>query len=301
MADLTINFGFVSSAQTHQSYQREIAASTNAFARLIVDDVAFNIATYSSQQAHRTLAQSVRKAVDQEIATMAMTIGHSISVTQARTGPSGVMSAHGQPSKTAMDRGWYRDLYNWNRGSTGIKWGKRKPSYLRWKQKNGYTSNWWEKDGALKRYLAEPRTYTEAFGPVRVIFDRPKNQARARERLGANPRITASGLTGPIVSEYEVGKLRVIALGNITPADLPSLITENPKDAKPSGNRNLASFLRDEDARDRLQRPAWENKQQRHVLEPFISFYLTRAIPNAVWRRIEQQPIRLDEGAGRTR
>lgn len=304
MADLTINFGFRSDAQNNSSSQRQIEATTNTFARMIVENIAYNAAVYSSQQTHRTLVQGVRKVVDQEIHTMAMTIGHKVAVSKERMGPSGQMSITGGTSgvsETAKNRGWYRDLYNWNRGSTGIKWGKRKPSYLRWKQRNGYTSKWWELDGALQRHLAEPRTYTEAFGPVRVIFDRPKNQQRAREKLGPNPRITASGLTGPVVSEYEVGKLRVIAFGNITPQDLPSLRTENPRDAKPAGKRNLASYLRDEDARNRLTRPAWEDSQQRHVLEPFVSFYLTRAIPNAVWRRIEQQPIKIDQGAGRTR
>jgi hypothetical protein len=87
------------------------------------------------------------------------------------------------------------------------------------------------------------------------------------------------------------------------------LRTENPSDAKPTNRLGVAQYLRDTSeggARDKLMRfPFWGGKKgkapsRRFVLEPFLSFYLTRAIPNAVWRRIEQTPI-TSESAGRTR
>lgn len=291
MAELNINFGFTSSAQTLSSDSRTIRAATNAFARIIVEDVAYRAAVYGSTQAHKVLSGRLRQVVEAELATMAMTIGNSVAITGRARGPQGVMSAHGQPSQTAVNRDWYRSLYNWNRNRTKIKWGKRNPEYLAWKQRNGHTDNWWEVDGSLSRYLGEPRTYTQAFGPIRVIVDPAKNQDRARQRLGRNAQITSSGMTGPATAEYEVAKVRVIALGNISPQDLPSLRTENPDDAKPASGNGLASYLKNADERTKLMTPAWGDKQQRHVLEPFLSFYLTRAIPNAVWRRIEQTPL----------
>lgn len=301
MADLTINFGFVSDAQSGKTHQREIEAATNGFARLIVDNIAFTTASSSRQEAHRVLAGSVRKAVDAEISHMAMTIGNSLAITERARGPQGVMSVHEGLSRTARDRGWAASSYNWNRNRTGIKWGERHPRYMKWKATNGYSRKWWSLSGDLKGYLSQPQTYTQSFGPVRVLFDRPKNQDRARMSVGNGPRLTASGMTGPITATYEVGKLRVIALGNITPDDLPSLRTEDPKDAKPRSEYGLAGYLRDRTQAAKLIRPAYGDGLQRHVLEPFVSFYLTRAIPNAVWRRIEQTPLKMDIGAGRTR
>jgi hypothetical protein len=298
-ADLTINFGFTSDAQSLQSSQREVEAYTNAFARMIVDNVAYNVATYSAQQAHRTLAKSVRSVVDRELDRMAMTIGNSISITEKARGPQGKMSVAEGLSDTARKRGWASSSYNWSRRSTRIRWAPRDKNYVKWKASRGFTRDWWKKSGKLSQYLSQRTTYTQSFGPVRVVFDRPKNQNKARERVGANPRITASGLTGPITREYEVGKLRVMAMGNLTPADLPSLRTENPSDAKPTNGAGAARWLKDTEeggARDKLMRfPFWKGKgkspERRFVLEPFLSFYLTRAIPNAVWRRIEQMPV----------
>lgn len=300
MANATINFGFRSNAQNQKSSQREIQAFTDGFARMIIEDVAYSLTGNIERKVMPVLRSRIKAAVEAEIAHMAMMIENKVSMTGSVTGPRGSMSIRGQPSATAQARGWGSSLSQWNRNKTKIRWDPRNPRYLNWKQSKGKNHNWWEYQNELSRYLGNPYVYSEAFGPVRVIIERPRNRARlGRNALGAGARLTSSGVTGPMIYEYEVARVRVIYFGKITPGDLPSLQSENPADAKPTNGKGLSRFIKDDEQRAKLQTGAWKTGNQRFVLEPFVSFFMSRAIPNAVWRRIEQQPL-LESVAGRS-
>lgn len=300
MADLTIHFRFVTNAQSGSTVQREIEASTNQFARLIVEEVAVSSAAGAGRAAATGLTKSVKSAVEREISRMAMTIGTALSLTERAQGPQGVMSIAGAGagidgnalSQTARGLGWGSTAFGWNRSSTKIRWGKRNPKYVRWKARRGMGRNWWKASEDLHGYLSRKDTYTQSFGPVRVIFERPRGADVFTRRLSRPTRVTA-GRGGPLIKTVEIGKIRVMALGNITPADLPSLRTGNPSDATPTGD-GIVTYLRNKHERNKLMQRSWKGSNipnaRRFVLEPFVSFYLTRAIPNAVWRRIEQAP-----------
>lgn len=207
---------------------------------------------------------------------------------------------------------------------TGIKWAKRSRRYLAWKKKNGMAGYWWKKTGRLKSWLnnaGRGRFYEQAFGPVRVLFTRQPNAKLE------NPLLTKSGLSGKISQTVSVGRLEVLVFNRITPSMMPGLASMDPRSNPLPGLgvarllasrfpnnaqvRKLAqqSFRYDEtkyqDQRipaDEIHQKIWRKKwrmkrvktvtpqggKNRPALDPFVSFYLTRAIPNAVWRRTEQ-------------
>lgn len=289
MADLTINFAIKTNAQTLDGQLRTIRSMPENFARLIVDEVAFRESSYIADVGSRRLKASLEAVVDKEIATMAMRVKGGLNLTERAKGHQGVMSV-GQNSRQARALGWQSSMNAWDRKTTGIKWDARNPHYLNWKRTHGKSSNWWSMDGSLLSYLGKASTYTDAFGPVKVTIDRERAMRVGNRE--PNLKFTRAGVPGPITAEYKIARVRVQALGLITPSDLPSLRSNNPKDAKPSGGGpGLAARLDDNEARMKLLTPAYKTKNIRYTLEPFLSFYLTRAIPNAVWRRIEETNI----------
>lgn len=294
MADLKINFGFTGNAQSLTNEQRKITASTDRFARLIMHDVMIRKVQVGQLNAEKQLKTSLERAVMAEVDALAMTVGRALSITENVRGPRGQMTVRGGWSQMARNR-WGNASY-FQRASTGITWDKRDPKYVDRKSNQGKSRNWWDRDGDLAKYLSKRDTYTQSFGPVRVYFTKARNQERAFGRLGSNPRETAAvvgrspgGARNTLT--FDVGTVRVVALGKITPDDLPSLRTENPADAKPGSNSGLADYLRDPVQAAKLKQGAHMTGNRRFVLEPFLSFYLTRAIPNAVWHRIEQMPL----------
>ena len=289
MADLTINFAIKTNAQTLDAELRTIRSMPQNFARLIVDEVAFRESSYVADVGSRRLKASLEAVVNKEIATMAMRVRGGLNLTERAKGPQGVMSV-GQNSRMARELGWQSSLNAWDRKSTGIKWDPRNPHYLNWKRSHGKNSNWWNMDGSLLNYLGRASTYTTAFGPVKVTIDRER--AMRVGNRAPNLKFTRAGVPGPITAEYKIARVRVQALGLITPRDLPSLRSNDPKDATPAGGGlGLAARLDDNEAKMKLLTPAYKTKNIRYTLEPFLSFYLTRAIPNAVWRRIEETNI----------
>jgi len=304
MPEWNINFGWTSNAQSLNAGIREIQQASNGFARMIVNDVALAATEQAYLSARQSLVRSVRQVAMAEVSRMAMLISNSIALPDKYTGPYGSMSLKEGMSDTAVRFG-FRQTFD--RQRTSIVWPKRQQRYLRWKQRHGYPSKWWEAAGGLAESLRDENLYIHAFGPVNVLFTRARDQNKARANMpqsyimsaggaltgqssSANLQqaITQGGRAGRISAEYQVGKLEVIAFGNITPQMLPALNHPkmDPAYAQPAGNiEGLASLFPSGEVRMKL---VGRQAQRRYAIEPFVSFFLTRAIPNAVWRRTEQ-------------
>lgn len=287
MTDWIINVGFRSNAQSLETVQRKIRAGGLGFARMLVDDVAYTTAETAATTARRTLSTSIARVVNSEISRMATQIGKFLALPDKYAGPNGVMSIKGRMSETARNLWGRNELFD--RKSTGIKWAKRTDKYLRWKRRSGWPARWWELTGSLSESLSNPAFYAENFGPVRVTF---------RRTLPAHKpeRITLSGQSARPSMVYDVGQVRVSFLNRITPQDLPSLLSGNPRDAQPSNSLGVARLISDPEVGGKLRTTA-RGQRVRYALEPFLSFYMARAIPDAVWRRTE----RLLENPGFTR
>lgn len=276
MTSWQLNIGFKSNAQSLDVTTRQIKAFGLGFARLIVDDVAVSQSNALYEQARRTLAANVREIITEEIARMAQAIGRFFALPEKYTGPHGTMSVKGGMSETARSLGFrYADFMTMDRGSMGIRWAKRSPNYLAWKDRNGWPKDWWELTGQLSDDLSQPSLYTESFGPVQVTFVRNRHTLQ-------KPNVTQSGLPyRPSQTEYQVGQLRVGVFNKITPSMLPFLLSA------PKSQYGLAGLIKDEEVGPKL-RTTPRGAATRYALEPFVSFYLNRSIPNAVWRRTER-------------
>lgn len=331
MADLNINFRWVSNAQDSRSATvAELKRATNGFARIIVRDVAIAASKRYYQEARRALIRGMEAVINNEMNRMAKAIGSGINTQDAYRGPQGRLSiqsdmvGRGGPengarfmSDTARNLGWSPSF---NVSSTGIKWDARNPKYLRQKARKGKGGYWWRKNGALQDWLKNisGSTYEKAFGPVKVVFVQTGQGSRA-------DNVTTTGAPGRVSQTVAVGRIQVNAFGRITPSMLPGLADMDPTGTVKSG-KGIARLLETEFPRNRqiyklltksysttkvtkkrvplsqIDPKAWRaktrkvtviEKQQaggnyRPAIDPFVSFYLTRAVPNAIWRRTER-------------
>lgn len=321
MAELELNFQFSANAQTLGASSGSIVTMGDNFARMITEEVALAASAGSFEQARRRFITSVKMVIRSEVSRMAMLIGRFLPLPDKYTGPHGEMSM-GERSTTAKNFGFPTDF---NRKSTNIDWQARSPKYLDWKKHHGKPAKWWANDGGLQKDLMSKggKFYEEIFGPIRVRFERPKAGRDARGRFARmnpisgkamNPNtpergiiqgrtnVTGVGGRGRISSEFQVGTLHVDLFGKITPAMLPGLANMDPQKADPYPGDGLAGLFPEGETQMKL---LWKGagkgkatKHHRYAIEPFVSFYLMRAIPNAVWRRTEALVLSSVTGAG---
>lgn len=316
MTDWNINFRWVSEGAGDKPSLEKLRSQSSEFARLIVDNVAIAAADETYKRARTALRQDITRIVRNEVNRMARAIGRHLTVQERRSGPYGPMTmTSGEDtnfntmSDQAKARGWSSTF---RRQDTGIRWFKRDPKYLRRKKRNGQSGDWWSKKGELQRYLQGKRAdwYFGAFGNMRVRFTKAFTESHS------NVNLTRSSVKGRLSSTAQVGRLDVAFFGNITPATMPGLATGTPN-SNPLPGLGVASMLPYNDQTVKLMARAQEYEQRyqttekrrltyrkgymnkfvwkrrraggshRPAIDPFVSFYLTRAIPNAVWRRTE--------------
>lgn len=307
MPELEINFGWVSNAQSLTSSIREIKSTGEGFARMIVNDFALASTEEAYLQNRSSLIGSVRRVALQEVSRMALLMSNSIGQPDKYTGPYGEMSIKEGMSDTYQRMGFPATF---KRQRSSIVWPKRRKRYLEWKKKHGHPAKWWEMSGELAKSLNDADQFLHAWGPVNVLFTRTRNQDKAKGGMAKSwimsaggglegqssssnlqQAVTHGGRAGRISAEYQVGKLEVIAFGRITPSMLPALRHPkmDPAYAEPAGNIDgLAGMLQNDGPGGTRNKLLGKQARRRYALEPFVSFFLTRAIPNAIWRRTER-------------
>lgn len=315
MAELEINFQFVASAQSLKAEAREITTMGENFARIVTNEVALAASKDSFNRARRRFVSGIRQGILAEVSRMAMLIGKFFPLPDKYSGPHGQMSLTadrgGEMSATAKI---FKFQPTFNRKDANIQWAKRNSRYLDWKERKGKGGKWWRFTGDLQKDLSSKnaRFYEETFGPIRVRLVRPPPGRGADGRftrapnktsgIALNPadakagdmdgrarvNVTAPGKRGKISADVTVGTLEVDTFGKITPSMLPALNgkTMNPALAEPATGVGLMKLWPDGETKDKLTKTP-DGKRYRAAVEPFVSFFLTRAIPNSVWRRTE--------------
>lgn len=196
------------------------------------------------------------------------------SAIRSMTGPPGSLSITGVRSQAF--RGINMGPFSLVSG-TG-PWPARSPSYLARKKREVGHTKWFQTTGQLRKQLREPNTYTNAYGPVRVSF---KKTSISQPTPGQSVTRMSSGVAGAADRRVVLGNLKVSVLGRITEDMLA-----NPGERQPSPwMTGLFGSLNDDLEKKLLNR----EDAYRPFLEVFLSFYLTRAVPNAVFRRIEEK------------
>ena len=128
--------------------------------------------------------------------------------------------------------------------------------------------------GSLRRQLSNVNLYKE-LGGVSVSFIKGVNNLKPQ-----SVKQTLSGRKGMVSSTYSVGRLTVQAMDRVS--------TDMLANALNGGNSGklVPSLFTDKTLAGKLLRRGATG--YRPVLEPFLSYYLTRAIPNAVFNRTEK-------------
>jgi hypothetical protein len=324
VTDWDINFRLSSNAQTRET-KIDARPISEAFARILVNDVAVAAQDETYNRLRKTLIKDVRNSVRTEINNMAMKIGGGILLRDAYKGPYGDLSfsdnnTNGMSETFKKFFGRERDF---QRQNAGIRWKARSPHYLKRKKKDPAArikGQWWGYTGELKRYLSNMsfRHYEESFGPLAVLFTRvshkdPTGQRTLRWSSKTAPKVTRTGASGLVSSSIQVGRLEVLVFNKITPQMMSGLRNFNPRNSRPapddpgvaqlfpdgrnrdkllrkSASRRVFSYYTRADGSKRRRRgvpPDIITPSFRPAIDPFVSFYLTRAIPNAVWRRSE--------------
>lgn len=307
MPDLEINIQFSANAQSLKASSGEIMTLGEDFARMVTDEVAIGASDEAFQRARRTFVRGVKTAIQAEVSRMASLIGRFLPLPDKYTGPNGEMSLSDGMSATARLMGFPQTF---NRKQTDISWSARSSRYLRWKRNHEMPARWWEAHGDLRKEMAAKtgKFYEDAFGPVRVRFEkaairdqRGRFAKRGVNTLAVNPgdieggaskrvNVTASGRQGRIASEYQVGTLEVDVFGKITPSMLPGLPRMDPTKADAFPGEGLVGLFPNDGpggVRNKLLGTR-KGSHYRYAVEPFVSFFLMRAIPNAVWNRTEK-------------
>lgn len=179
----------------------------------------------------------------------------------------------------------------------GIQWAPRTSKYMAWKEKHFHHSRWFLNNNvALPSTLGSASNWISYFGPIKVsIRPLPRNAGRSGPSLGTlSSRVPyqAGRYTRFMSAEDSsfhirtgIANVSVSAMDHITPGMLPALASGNMGSYARDGRSTGLMGLLPEAAAFRL---GGRGKNYRHTIEPFLSFFLTRAVPNALFLRLEQ-------------
>lgn len=265
------------------------------FSSALAQDVAINASEEMWVLIKERLERQLAIDAMREVSRMAQLYKQLIiGISGGRSGPYGTLT----PAASAASG--FETRYQL-RGT----WAPRSQAYLAQKRRAPPSGvgheRWFQHHGVLNRSMGAGRTWTAAFGPVKVAVTRVSSMStkdgRGGERFNAGHTTSGSGQ----VVRVQVANIRVSALEAITPRMLPAIQNGNIDDMPADGRKTglIGRFPGD------IAIGLGGNEKfvpYRHTVEPFLGFVLTRAIPNAVARRLQDTlgaDIRSGEGAQR--
>lgn len=136
-----------------------------------------------------------------------------------------------------------------------------------------------EETGLLFRSMRAD-VWETMFGPIAVRFFRMRKlqPSDAMASVSAGPQKHM---------KVQIGSIQVRALGRITPGMLPGYTSGTIK-ASDKGNPRLIELISDYDPQLAYRLGTMRNGVYRPTLEPFLGFFLTRALPHAVTERLRK-------------
>ncbi|MGN6820265.1 MAG: hypothetical protein ACTHJR_16500 [Sphingomonas sp.] len=261
----------------------------NNFAQAIVEDFAFRYADESYDEVVNKIQAQIKTDIQKELNYVAASFRRYI------VGASGSSSGPGGTLGFQLGTELFDDM--------PIKaplpeWAPRSAKYLSYKKRTVGHTRWFEYSGYTSRKM-NGQNWQTMFGPIKVSF----RKANHVERPGAT-QFRVEGQQGHM--KVQVGTLRVEALTEITPAMLPALRTGDPMTPiSATGNDALMGLVKrsDPELGYRLAKRSGQSTGMRYrpTLEPFLAFFLTRSVPNAVYERLQKGLTSARGSAGRTR
>jgi hypothetical protein len=264
-------------------------------ARAILERVTINYADGAYDQMRKTLEQRIEQDVRAELVHQAMLFRrHIIGAAGTRVTPSGMLdtATKGEaPPRQTIGEGL-------------PPWAPRNAEYLRQKRAATGGIGWfdnrnWRQSAYDARFASRvPRTgagpdqagllfksmradvWETIFGPIGVRFYRMRK---------LTPQDSRSGISAGRQKnmKVQIGSIQVRALGKITPGMLPGYTTGTIK-ASDKGNPGLIGLISQYDPQLGYRLGTMRNGVYRPTLEPFLGFFLTRALPHAVSERLRK-------------
>lgn len=297
MVKPVLNFRFKRNVQTGD-ISRNTDDWSNITSKMILEDVVFAQAAYRFDEVRTTLRMKLTEEIGREMDHMVSLISTMMSPPDGARGPQGdITNLAGSAPMTATQ--------------AGVNWSDRSINYLLWKHHHNKPGNWWQLSGKLNQALSQRSFYTSNFGPIKVDVARKtelgrdaKGRFTSRNKdtvIGRAENITSLGVKGRPSVSYTVATVTVTVLGRITAEMLPGLATGDPRKLAPA-NRNgsrVVDLIRNRDVRNKLS--AAPRGEYRQLLDPFLSYYLTRTVPLRVNRVIDNTLQRTGNGSAANR
>lgn len=280
---LTIHFnasGFVTGSSAKPSGNiQEVEKSLFNAVTYAVSDIAFK----ASQNQQRAIQNQLESKISSIVMTELRNMGRKINSLAVGIGPGnrwpqgGSLQIEGDISQLlkATDPTKVQDMSI--KAVTG-QWRARTEEYLKRKSKRFGHRKWFQNTGDLRQQLMNPQMYIGAYGPIRVSWI-PNRIASQRAEINA---LRYSSLARGVGRSYKisVGELHMTILGRIT----RQMLNEPGQPAYDSRFSGLLDSL-PESVEKKL---ANRGDPYRSVIEPFLTFYLNRQIPNRIWLQIEK-------------
>jgi hypothetical protein len=256
-----------------ESIERDLTYMRN----LIIRDAAFKMIIGKEKLLTQNIDSTFRAIVERELSRMGREIAKLIFVpdgsmkTSGGYLPRGSLSIQGNTSQAMQGLVSPVKLAD----GTGY-WPARNYKYVKKRRKSG-GGKWFQVTGELKQTLKNASTYTQAYGPIKVDYKKAPKGADIPKTVAIS-RI-GPGQGGRRSTVVVFGNVSISVLGTITANQL-----NDPSRRQPSPwSTGLFESL---DARTEAKLLNRE-EAYRPFLEQFLAFYLTRSIPNAVFRKIE--------------
>lgn len=236
---------------------------------LAIEGVAFRAAKNRQRRLQANIQRDFGPVVERELQQMARDVSRlaiGINGDSGNNSPRGILSISGRISKPMIGNSGPMSIAS----MTG-EWAVRNKAYMKWKMRKYRTRKWFLNSGKMQDQLGKVGTYKNAYGPMSIRFI-PTNMGR-----GALSNLGRSG--GGQSTNIQIGRLEVTPLRRLRLSDLPGL--GQPATYSPGLLSGFSTGLQ----RKLTGHP--NTTGYRPILEPFLTYYLTRKIPNAVYRRLE--------------
>lgn len=290
MARDSIRFRFVLNrgGGSAQQVSKQARGAVNA----VVEDVTARYAEGTYTDVKNQIVHRIRADIMTELSFMAGNFKSSvIGIAGSRKGPNSYSSLANEYSQVS---GIAQSMSN----SAGVNWPARTARYMDWKQKNYGHSQWFLNKGhTLSALMGKRGTWTAAFGGVDITVSRGgeagglslgkgaalTTRARTTSRAGYRRYQSA----GDSHIRHSVLNIKVAALTNITPRMLPALASGQLGSYAPDGRKTGLIGMLPDSVAFRLGGKD-PHVKYRHTVEPFLSFVLTQAVPNALFNRVQK-------------
>lgn len=232
----------------------------------IARSIGFRAGNIQKKNISKNLRRDFEPIIDSELKKMAREITTlAIGIAGSNKAPPGSLKIDGKISKAMQGKSAPMTI-----ASVTGNWHQRGEKYIVRKFAKYRTRKWFENEGNLKRDLAKSGVYKQAYGPMSVNF-------RPRKTNKPNPLQIARSVGRPS-NTIITGDLEFKVFSKLKPSDLPGI-----GEKASFSEERLSGFA------DNIQSKLTGNKDRyRPVLEPFLTYYINRKIPNAIFRKLEQ-------------